>query len=178
MDHPSRYALVEVENIHDDGLEFEPIHRVLFNVNRDFLNDFRQSMGNRVTIAHPKDQSDLVDQVNQKTENEHRFGVVISNDFILIKISNPTFNLPAGTLQTFLDQWLRNGGAEKVDYVHGQDVAFNLGSKSGNLGIYLPAMGKNELFKTVIKDGVLPRKTFSMGSANDKRFYMECRKIS
>ena len=72
---------------------------------------------------------------------------------------------------------MKQGGAEKIDYVHGEDVAVRLGSKTGNVGIVLPTISKSELFKTVILDGALPRKTFSMGGAKEKRFYMECRKI-
>jgi hypothetical protein len=82
-----------------------------------------------------------------------------------------------GTIQPFLDSFLKEGGAEKIDYVHGVDVAIRIGSQPGNLGIYLPGMDKNELFRTVILDGALPRKTFSMGEADEKRFYMEARKI-
>ncbi|HSM23510.1 MAG TPA: DUF1015 domain-containing protein, partial [Anaerolineaceae bacterium] len=83
-----------------------------------------------------------------------------------------------GTVQSFLDQFMQTGGADKIDYVHGSDVTCTLGAKTGNCGFYLPAMEKNQLFKTVILDGALPRKTFSMGEAYEKRFYMEGRKIA
>lgn len=178
MDHPSRYALVEVENIHDEGLEFEPIHRVLFDLKNDFLSDFQNSLIDRVSIEHISDRAKLFDEVNRTVDNEHRFGLIDQAGLILVKVKDPQFNLSVGTLQDFLDRWLQTGGAEKIDYVHGEEVVFGIGSKKGNLGIYLPPMEKNDLFKTVIKDGVLPRKTFSMGSANDKRFYLECRKIT
>ena len=81
-----------------------------------------------------------------------------------------------GTLQEFLDQWMQTHSG-RIDYVHGDDVTWELGRKPGNIGFLLPAMGKDELFKTVIFDGALPRKTFSMGEAHDKRFYLEARKI-
>lgn len=178
MDHPSRYALVEVENIHDEGLEFEPIHRVLFDLKKDFLSDFQNSLKDRVSIEHISDREKLFGEVNRTVDNEHRFGLINQAGLTLVKVNNPQFNLSVGTLQDFLDRWLQTGGAEKIDYVHGEKVLFDLGSKTGNMGVYLPPMGKNDLFKTVIKDGVLPRKTFSMGSANDKRFYLECRKIA
>jgi hypothetical protein len=95
----------------------------------------------------------------------------------LLSISQPESNLAVGTLQSFLDAWIREGGSDKIDYVHGADVVARLGSQPGNLGFYLPGMDKSDLFKTVILDGALPRKTFSMGEARDKRFYMEARKI-
>jgi hypothetical protein len=76
----------------------------------------------------------------------------------------------------FLDEYLSNHEG-KIDYVHGDDVTRNLGSKENSCGILFDAMSKNDLFKTVILDGALPRKTFSMGHANDKRFYLEARRI-
>ena len=84
--------------------------------------------------------------------------------------------LAVGTLQDAIDAYLKERGGE-VDYIHGEDVTRQLGTKPGNMGFLLPAMGKEELFKTVMADGVLPRKTFSMGHAQDKRYYMEARKI-
>jgi hypothetical protein len=86
--------------------------------------------------------------------------------------------LPVGTLQAFLDAFMKDGGAEKIDYVHGEEVVCRLGAQPGNAGFYVPGMSKSDLFKTVILDGALPRKTFSMGEAKEKRFYMEARKIS
>jgi hypothetical protein len=98
--------------------------------------------------------------------------------FGVIEIANASSNLPVGTIQSFLDAFLKEGGAEKIDYVHGEDVTVKLGSQPGNAGFYLPGMSKSDLFKTVILDGALPRKTFSMGEAREKRFYVEARKIS
>jgi hypothetical protein len=95
----------------------------------------------------------------------------------VIEISHPSSNLPVGTLQAFLDDFMKDGGAEKIDYVHGADVVCQLGAQPGNAGFYVPGMNKSDLFKTVILDGALPRKTFSMGEAKEKRFYMEARKI-
>ena len=92
-------------------------------------------------------------------------------------VADPPSNLPVGTLQSFLDAWGKAGGFAKIDYVHGADVTVRLGSQPGNLGFYLPAISKDAFFKTVIVDGALPRKTFSMGEAREKRFYMEARRI-
>ena len=93
-----------------------------------------------------------------------------------VTVPNPRMQLAVGTLQTFLDAYLKEHGGE-VDYIHGDEVTDQLGSKPGNIGFKLPAMGKEQLFKTVMADGVLPRKTFSMGHAQDKRYYIEARKI-
>jgi hypothetical protein len=107
-----------------------------------------------------------------------RIGAIRAGETGLIEITDAPSNLPVGTLQGFLDGFLKAGGAEKIDYVHGADVVERLGTQSGNLGLYLPAMDKSDLFKTVILDGALPRKTFSMGEAREKRFYVEARKIA
>ena len=95
----------------------------------------------------------------------------------MIEINNPSSNLPVGTIQAFIDPFLKAGGAEKIDYVHGEEVVIRLGLQKTNAAFYLPAMAKSDLFKTVILDGALPRKTFSMGEAREKRFYLESRKI-
>jgi len=178
MDHPARYALVEIENVHDQGLKFEPIHRVLFNVKEDIQLAAKAFWGNKVAFHTGKNEADMVKHVDEQSGPQHQIGLVSASGYQIISISDPASNLPVGTLQAFLDDWLKRGGAEKVDYVHGQDVVTRLGCQPGNLGFYLPAMDKSDLFRTVILDGALPRKTFSMGEARDKRFYMECRRIA
>ena len=177
MDHPARYALVEVENIHDAGLTFEPILRVLFDVKEDVvktLNDFYSGRSRWVTCASADEMIALVD--NQAGQ-EHAIGVVTSQGHQVVYVSDPPANLPVGTLQGFLDAWGQRGGFARIDYVHGAEVSLRLGSQPGNVGFYLPAISKNDFFKTVIVDGALPRKTFSMGEAKEKRFYMEARRI-
>ena len=91
-------------------------------------------------------------------------------------IDNPKSNLAVGSIQLFIDEYLENYKG-RVDYIHGDDVTRSLGKKENNIGILLPKMEKNDLFKTVILDGALPRKTFSMGHSYDKRYYLEARKI-
>ena len=177
LDHPARYALVEIENVHDQGLEFAPIHRVLFNVKADPVQALHHHFGREISFTPAKDQKEMITQVNEGIDGEHRFGLITINGFQIVSIQHPTSNLPVGTLQGFLDIWLKSGWAGTIDYVHGDDTVCQLGSKRDNAGFYLPGMSKNDLFKTVILDGVLPRKTFSMGEAHEKRFYMECRKI-
>ena len=95
-----------------------------------------------------------------------------------MEVAHPDSNLPVGTLQNFLNGFMEEGGAKEIDYIHGTDTIIQLGKKSGSMGFYLSAMNKHDLFKTVILDGATPRKTFSMGEAWEKRFYMEARKLS
>ena len=158
---PSRYALVELVNLHDESLEFEPIHRVCFDVDPDeLMKDF--------LAAYPG--------AHYGEGDGHTITYLFDTEVGKITIPKPTAQLPVGTLQEFLDQWMQTHSG-RIDYVHGDDVTWELGRKPGNIGFLLPAMGKDELFKTVIFDGALPRKTFSMGEAHDKRFYLEARKI-
>ncbi|HUE99189.1 MAG TPA: DUF1015 domain-containing protein [Anaerolineales bacterium] len=181
MDHPSRYALVEIENVHDDGLAFEPIHRVLFGLKKDLFVELEKTFGANLTYTPVVNAAEMVEAVDSAEGEKQAIGLVgggRSRGFGVIEITNPSSNLPVGTIQSFLDVFLKEGGAEKIDYVHGEDVTVKLGSQPDNAGFYLPGMSKSDLFKTVILDGALPRKTFSMGEAHQKRFYMEARKIS
>lgn len=178
LDHPARYALVEIENIHDDGLEFEPIHRVLFGLRTDIIESMQQFWGGQLSIKQMTSAEEMILSVDNQKENSHKFGFIINSSYHVVEVNHITNNLPVGTLQSFLDEYLLSKGAEKIDYVHGSQVTCELGAKEGNCGFYLPAMEKNQLFKTVIVDGALPRKTFSMGEAFEKRFYMEGRRIT
>jgi hypothetical protein len=179
MQHPARYALVELENVHDEALEFEPIHRVLFGLKQDLLPAMRAYYGENLQHKPVSGMDELVRLVDGAQGSSQVVGVIGGGQtYGVIEISNPVSNLPVGTLQVFLDSYLKNGGAEKIDYVHGADVTAQLGIQPGNAGFYLPGMHKSDLFKTVILDGALPRKTFSMGEAHEKRFYMEARKIA
>ena len=179
MDHPARYALVEIENVHDERLAFEPIHRVLFGLKKDLFAELEKTFGADLTYRPAATAQDMVNIVDSGTGDKQVIGMVGGEkEFGVIEIANASSNLPVGTIQAFLDDFLQQGGAEKIDYVHGEDVTVKLGSQPNNAGFYLPGMSKSDLFKTVILDGALPRKTFSMGEAREKRFYMEARKIS
>ena len=179
MDHPARYALVEIENVHDEGLEFEPIHRVLFGLKQDMYAALESAFGANYSYTPVASAEEMVKAVDNASGEKQAIGLVGGGkQFGVVEIANPSSNLPVGTIQAFLDPFVKNGGAEKIDYVHGEDVTVRLGLQPGNAGIYLPGMSKSDLFKTVILDGALPRKTFSMGEAREKRFYMEARKIA
>ncbi len=177
--HPSRYALVEIENVHDEGLEFEPIHRVLFNIKKDLFAELKNTFGDNFTYTECANGEEMTKRVDSASGPNQLIGLVGGGkQFGVIEIAHPSSNLAVGTIQPFLDAFLKDEGAEKIDYVHGEDVVERLALQPGNAGIYLAGMHKSELFKTVILDGALPRKTFSMGEAREKRFYMEARKIS
>jgi len=107
----------------------------------------------------------------------HRLAWVARGQEGTVSVPQPSAQLPVGTLQHFLDEYLLSHPGARVDYIHGEDVVRSLAAQPDTVGFLLPAMGKEELFPTVIHDGVLPRKTFSMGEAHDKRFYLEARRI-
>ena len=160
-DLPARYALVEVVNNHDPALRFEPIHRCCFGVDPDaLLAAFRREWP----------------EAYEGRGEGHVIEFVWSGHQRTLTVPNPTAQLAVGTLQTFLDEYLSAHGGD-IDYIHDISAAQELGCQPGNLACLLPAMGKEQLFKTVMTEGVLPRKTFSMGHARDKRYYLEARRI-
>lgn len=159
-DHPARYALVEIVNLHSPALEFEAIHRIVTDIDREKLLD-----GLYAELELSEEKSD------QKIQ------IVKDGELLDMYIHKPSSKLTVGSLQNYLDKYLAEAGG-KVDYIHGIDVVKKLSKSSDAVGFILPDMAKEELFPTVICDGALPRKTFSMGHAEDKRFYIEARKIT
>jgi len=178
MDNPARYALVELVNIHDQGLQFEPIHRVVFDIDsKALLAEMESYFDGNCAIKRCADEGEMRTQAaDASTESNHIVPFIDPNGYGYITINKPKFTLELATIQTFLDEYLdKNGG--KVDYIHGDDVVNELGPQAGNMGFFFPPISKSGLFKTIIFDGALPRKTFSMGEADEKRFYLEARKI-
>ena len=190
-DLPARYALVEIVNNHSPALEFEPIHRVLSGINpADFLAAFREAYPN--AEERQAQYGAAEENTGGEMETGHTIEFIWQGYDRFWTVPDPTAQLAVGTLQSVIDRYLEaHGGktgisaetgvsAEKrvqVDYIHGTETARKLGSRPGCMAFLLPAMEKNQLFKTVMADGVLPRKTFSMGQARDKRYYLEARKI-
>lgn len=158
--HPARFALVELMNIHDSALEFEPIQRVIFDTDPKALLD---ALVKKYSASYEDNGGQRIDYVYGEKSGS-------------VYVKNTSSNLPVGTLQSFLDDYLKEHGG-RIDYIHGSDVVKNLARQERTIGFLVDAMEKNDLFTTVIKDGSLPRKTFSMGEAADKRFYLECKKI-
>lgn len=159
-DHPARFALCEIVNVHDDAIVFEPIHRVIFNTDPDDL------------ISALYKYYDI----SENDTSCQGFEYITSKERKKLYIKNPKSDLSVGSIQAFLDDYLASHKGT-ADYIHGEDVVIRLGSGEGNIGFILPAMKKSDLFGAVIKDGALVRKTFSMGEASDKRFYLEAKKI-
>ena len=178
MDHPSRYALVEIENIHDPALAFEPIHRVLFGVAVDPRQALAAAFGSSYSCTDVPSAAAMRERVQAVQGPRHAAGLIGPGArFSVIEIADPTSTLAVGTLQPFIDGLLARGGATHIDYVHGDDVLERLATSAGNVGIHLPTVNKSDLLRMVVREGPLPRKTFSMGEAHEKRFYVEARRI-
>lgn len=178
MDHPSRYALVEVENIHDPALEFAPIHRLLGGVPADVRLALAETFGSRLTCTDVPSAAAMRERVATALASRHTAGLIGPGArFSVLEIADPQSTLPIGTLQPFVDRLLERGGAGDVDYVHGDDVLERLAVNPGNVGFHLAAVSKSDLLRMVVREGALPRKTFSLGEANEKRYYVEARRI-
>ena len=159
LNHPSRYALVELVNLHSEALEFEPIHRVIFDTDVNKLIE------------------ELYKYYDINEEGNGQYFELVTKDIDKkLYISNPKSNIAVGSIQIFLDEYLKDNKG-KLDYIHGDETTKNMGMEENNVAILFEAMPKEELFRTVILDGALPRKTFSMGHSYDKRYYLEARKI-
>jgi hypothetical protein len=160
LTHPARFALIEVVNIHDEAMKFEPIYRVAFGVDPD---DIINELNKYLNALSGDAQSQNIDYI-------------CSDKRGTLTAEHPIKQLTVGTLQDFLDAYIASHEGASVDYIHGEGSVKSLVSES-SVGFLFSGMSKSELFKTVIYDGALPRKTFSMGHAEDKRYYLECRKI-
>ena len=172
QDHPARFVLAEVVNIHDGSLEIEGIHRVLFHIHpREVFqaaDDFFRLHGGMAYCGDPK---------SAPSTNVQSFPCMFHGEQVTLCIVDSPWALPVATLQNFLDDFLEKNPKSHIDYIHGADVVRELSQDARNIGFLLPDPAKEDLFRGVILDGVLPRKTFSMGEAQEKRYYMEARKI-
>lgn len=154
----SRYALVEIVNIHDESLEFEPIYRVIFGADPEkVIHDFTEFSGGDYSGTDAQKFTCVYGACERK---------------ISVK---PSSKLCVGTLQRFIDRYIKDNPSLKADYIHGEDSLRLLAEKPDTVGFIFDGMKKSELFDAVKQDGSLPRKTFSMGHENDKRFYLEAR---
>ena len=165
--HPARYTLAEIENIHDAALSFHPIHRVVFHADGEALmQDWQKYCTARGMVL-----SDTA------IEAGHTFAVLYNGLEKTVTIGCPESSLPVGTLQKFLDDYISRHSGVEIDYIHGEGTVKDLCKEPNTVGFLVPGLEKSALLPAVRQEGALPRKTFSMGEAHEKRYYMECRKI-
>jgi uncharacterized protein (DUF1015 family) len=176
LDHPARFALVEIVNIYDDGLTFEPIHRVVFNANAQELAAFIASR-----FALDVSSCPTADELTARVEHStHTIGFAQrgdSRELACATIDAPPADLAVSALQPALDEYLAAHQECTVDYIHGASELLCLARQLNATAIVMPPIEKNSFFSTIARTGVLPRKSFSMGEASEKRFYLECRKL-
>jgi hypothetical protein len=179
--HPARYALVELINIHDPGMTFEPIHRLVFKVDvAKALADLQENLTQRgwgpVQIVNGASLKSVA--ASNQYPGSHNIEFHHSGGKGVIVVENPSLVLEVATLTAWLDPYLAATPGSEVDYVHGEEViAEKTAEAATTMGFLFDIMDKNDLVKTVVKEGVLPRKTFSMGASDEKRFYFECQRI-
>ena len=171
-----KYALIEIVNIYDTGLTFEPIHRVLFDINPELLINF---LGEKLEgkVEYLKGFEDLKNKIDISKSD---FGFIYkkggTTQFVFMKTNIK--ELPISQLQPAIDQFLLSCNKKgSIDFIHGAEELLRLGSQKGTTAIYLPPIDKDNFFATINGKGPLPRKSFSMGEADEKRFYLECRQI-
>ena len=161
-EHPARYAMVEMVNLHSPALIFEPIHRLLFQVELwDLYESFKDYCDEEGILLAPGKEIVFYQNGEEKSVS-------------LIKKDN---RLPVDILQTVIDRYLSSPQEGKIDYIHGEEAMMALLKEPSNGGIFLDRIEKSSLFPAIVAGGVLPRKTFSMGEADEKRFYLEARKV-
>jgi hypothetical protein len=179
--HPCRYALVEIENIYDPAIQFEPIHRVMFGLDFDDTLKLLAALPD-FTSRIIASREELV-RLTAESVKGNRFGIVSRNDISggrYALVTTSASGISTASLQPLLDQAVGGSSGLSIDYIHGEDELFRLASERGGspaTGILLPPVQKDGFFETVARCGPLPRKSFSMGEAEEKRFYIECRKL-
>ena len=179
----ARFALVEIVNIYDEGLTFEPIHRVLFNADSEkLMTHLEEKLHGKIReITGGSAKKELSDLVKNSTAS---FGFIFQENgkqkyFIL---ETEIKELGISHLQPALDDFIKTENQKltnqiEIDYIHGTEDVIALGKKDDTLAMLLPPIAKESFFDTIGKTGPLPRKSFSMGEADEKRFYLECRKV-
>jgi hypothetical protein len=174
--HPARFALVEVVNIHDSGLGFEPIHRVAFGLSpEEFYAAAGHSFADQGFMFMPEDE--WYANKPATAAGAQIIGVISEGERYVAVLNHPVHTLAVGSLQNMLDHLVQERRDVRIDYIHGEDSVLAL-STAGNTGFLLPVISKDSFFETITTEGVFPRKTFSMGEAFEKRYYMEAKRIT
>lgn len=178
-DSPVRYALIEIVNIYDSGLTFEPIHRVIFNIdNEKLIKTLSEKLDGN--ISEVKSKEELIDGVKNSWANFGFSFLDAGKNQKYLLLETKIKELAVARLQPEIDAFLKelpDQSKAEIDYIHGTDEVLKLGSKENSLGILLPPIAKDSFFETINGRGPLPRKSFSMGEADEKRFYLECRRL-
>lgn len=172
-----RYALVEIVNLYDDGLTFEPIHRVIFNIdNEKLISYLAEKLNGKVSEVSSKDE---LENLVKNSSADYGFAFVKDGKQKYIHLATQIKELAVAKLQPVIDEFLKTNSQKdsEIDYIHGSEEVLALGTKENAIGLLLPPIAKDSFFETINAGGPLPRKSFSMGEADEKRFYLECRRL-
>ena len=169
-DHPGRFALVELVNVHDDALEFAAIHRLVAGVE---AAEVFAALAEHGFARHAGGSPDR----RRDAGVAHAIPYVAGAERGVVVLQRPRHTLAIASLQHALDDFAARRSALALDYIHGDDALVSLAAPPRRVGFLLPPMDKHEVFRTVVRDGAAPRKTFSLGEAHEKRYYFECRRI-
>jgi hypothetical protein len=173
--HPARWALVELENLYDPGIVFEPIHRFILGVPAGEVERLLSELPGSAWYNRPiSNIAELSALAGDKSAERNRIGIVSGNRYSLIETSAP--GLIIDSLQPLLDGYFEHNPGS-IDYIHGEEELFRLSTQPSAVGLLLPPVKKSGLFETVARRGPLPRKSFSMGEAEEKRYYFESRRL-
>ena len=171
-----RYALIEIVNIYDTGLTFEPIHRVIFNIdNEKLISTLAQKLDGTTREVGSADE---LDKAVKASWANFGFAYISGGNQKYVLLETKIKELAVARLQPEIDEFLKTQGEKaEIDYIHGSEEVLTLGKKDNSVGILLPPIAKDSFFETINGRGPLPRKSFSMGEADEKRFYLECRRL-
>ncbi|NLD98691.1 MAG: DUF1015 domain-containing protein [Fibrobacter sp.] len=175
MNHPARFALAEIVNIHSPGLRFEPIHRAIFCLDTNALSEFikKHPLIKSVTPAAENDVRALL----SSAEGQTKAAIYDGNNYFVLDFVDPSGKLPPAIIDEIYNSW--NCSKEikaRIDFIHGWEDNKKL-TKEGAVACFVPVIARERLFQWVAQNGPLPRKAFSMGDAEEKKYYMECRRI-
>jgi len=165
--HPARYALVELQNLHDDGVVFEPIHRILEGANADEVQAHLEEQWGTKAVPNAGDKPPLHSVVIVKGGSKAETLVLVP----------PVEKLPVVSMSAAVDTFVEKHSEVNIGYVHGEEPVYAACTEGKSVGLMLPSLDKTRFLETIHDIGTLPRKAFSMGEANEKRFYIEARNI-
>ncbi len=180
--HPARYAIVELINLHGDAIDIEPIHRVITRVDPTAacnamvaLHNERGARARLEMVASTEAQNRHMAEL--ASESTHCLPYRAAGNLGILVIENPSQRTIPETMEAALDLFTRENAEAEVGFIHGADVIDELGNRSDALGFYLPPISKDSVFESIVRYGAYPRKSISIGHADEKRYYMECRSL-
>ncbi len=180
--HPARYAMVELINLHDDAIDIEPIHRLIAPVDPTTTCNAMVALLNESAARARLEKVSSTEEQNQRiailgSESTHCLPYRAAGNMGILVVENPSQRTIPETMEAALDLFTRENTEAEVGFIHGADVIDDLGNRPDTLGFYMPSISKDSVFESIVRYGAYPRKSISIGHADEKRYYMECRSL-